>query len=183
MDTCNAVTKFEPSHLASEQLDSFVSSYDTSPIAASSDDSLPDVQKLTLIRGVPGSGKTTFANTLTATVVVEADQYFTDKDGAYQYENHRIKEAHNWCQLETKRLLKAGYNVAVANTFVKNWEMKFYKSLADDMGLAFEIIEMTGNYQNVHGVPDAIVKRMASQFETLAPSFSVVKRMAKGGLV
>nr|WP_241903784.1 AAA family ATPase [Vibrio sp. 10N.222.55.C12] len=135
------------------------------------------------MRGVPGSGKTTFANTLTATVVVEADQYFIDKDGAYQYENHRIKEAHNWCQLETKRLLKAGHNVAVANTFVKNWEMKFYKSLADDMELAFEVIGMTGNYQNVHGVPDAIVKRMASQFETLAPSFSVAKRIAKGGLV
>ena len=175
MDTCNAVTKFEPSHLASEQLDSLVSSYDTPPIVASRDDSSPDVQKLTLIRGIPGSGKTTFANTLTASVVVEADQYFIDKDGAYQYENHRIKEAHNWCQLETKRLLKAGHNVAVANTFVKNWEMKFYKSLADDMELAFEVVEMKGSYQNVHGVPDAIVKRMASQFESLEVSLSSVR--------
>lgn len=49
--------------------------------------------------------------------------------------------------------------------------MKFYKSLADDMRLKFEVIEMRGNYQNVHGVPDEVVARMASQFEVLGSSF------------
>jgi predicted kinase len=131
-------------------------------------------QKLTLVRGIPGSGKSTYAKSLNSKLV-ETDQFFIDKDGTYQYENTLIKDAHNWCKLETKRLLKAGFNVVVANTFVKNWEMKFYKSLADDMGLDLEVIEMTGNYPNVHGVPDAIVARMASQFETLVPSYSTTK--------
>lgn len=131
-------------------------------------------QKLTLVRGIPGSGKSTYAKSLNfklALTLVEADQFFIDQDGTYQYDNTLIKDAHNWCKLETKRLLKAGFDVVVANTFVKNWEMKFYKSLADDMRLKFEVIEMRGNYQNVHGVPDEVVARMASQFEVLGSSF------------
>lgn len=132
-------------------------------------------QKLTLVRGIPGSGKSTHAKTLDAKLV-EADQFFIDKDGLYQYDNDQIKDAHNWCKLESKRLLKAGFNVVVANTFVKNWEMKFYQNLANDMGLAFEVIEMKGSYQNVHGVPNSVVARMASQFETLDSSFVTIKR-------
>lgn len=127
-------------------------------------------QKLTLVRGIPGSGKSTYAKSLNSKLV-EADQFFIDQDGTYQYDNTLIKDAHNWCKLETKRLFKAGFDVVVANTFVKNWEMKFYKSLADDMRLKFEVIEMRGNYQNVHGVPDEVVARMASQFEVLGSSF------------
>ena len=57
MDICNAVTKFEPSHLASEQLDSFVSSYDTSPLVASRDDFSLNTSKRTLVRGIPGFGR------------------------------------------------------------------------------------------------------------------------------
>ncbi|WP_282175499.1 ATP-binding protein [Vibrio nereis] len=127
-------------------------------------------QKLTLVRGIPGSGKSTYAKSLNSKLI-EADQFFIDQDGTYQYDNTLIKDAHSWCKLEAKRLLNAGFNVVVANTFVKNWEMKFYKSLADDMGLKFEVIEMRGNYQNVHDVPDEIVARMASQFEVLDSSF------------
>ncbi|MEZ9036427.1 AAA family ATPase [Vibrio cyclitrophicus] len=136
-------------------------------------------QKLTLIRGIPGSGKTTHAKSLDAKLV-EADQFFIDKDGRYQYDNAQIKDAHNWCKLETKRLLSAGYSVVVANTFIKNWEMKFYKSLAGDMGLLFQVLEMDGNYQNLHGVPDLVVTRMASQFERLDPHFTPV--LAQGGV-
>nr|WP_250155624.1 AAA family ATPase [Vibrio sp. Y42_MX_L11] len=132
-------------------------------------------QKLTLVRGIPGSGKSTHAKTLDAKLV-EADQFFIDKDGLYQYDNAQIKNAHNWCKLETTRLLKAGFNVVVANTFVKNWEMKFYQNLANDMELAFEVIEVKGSYQNVHGVPDSVVERMASQFETLHSSFVTTTR-------
>lgn len=174
METLSFTEKRQTSDLSNEPLDSLVSSHDVHPLVASSDDSSLSSPKLILVRGIPGSGKSTYANSLPTTVVVEADQYFINKDGAYRFDRAEIKEAHQWCQLETKRLLKAGHNVAVANTFVKNWEMKFYKSLADEMKLAFEVIEMKGNYQNVHGVPDAIVKRMASQFENLEVSFSSV---------
>ncbi|MCV5737299.1 ATP-binding protein, partial [Escherichia coli] len=79
-------------------------------------------QTLTLVRGLPGSGKSTYAKTLDA-VLVEADQFFINKNDTYQYDPALIKNAHAWCQLETKRLLRAEFDVVVANTFVKNWEM------------------------------------------------------------
>ncbi|MDW3640247.1 AAA family ATPase [Vibrio sp. 1291-1] len=174
METLSFTEKRQTSDLTNEQLDSLASVHDAHSLVTSCYDSSLSSSKLTLVRGIPGSGKSTYANSLPTTVVVEADHYFINKDGAYRFDRTAIKDAHQWCQLETKRLLKAGYNVAVANTFVKNWEMKFYKSLADDMGLAFEVIEMKGNYQNVHGVSDAIVARMASQFEKLEDSLSPV---------
>ncbi|EKF9234277.1 ATP-binding protein [Vibrio cholerae] len=126
-------------------------------------------QKLTLVRGLPGSGKSTYAKTLYA-ILVEADQFFIDKNDNYQYDSALIKTAHAWCQLETKRLLRAGFDVVVANTFVKNWEMSFYKSLADEVNVSFEVIEINGKYQNIHGVPDAVITRMRKQFEKLNPA-------------
>ncbi len=126
-------------------------------------------QKLTLVRGLPGSGKSTYAKTLDA-ILVEADQFFIDKNDNYQYDPALIKTAHAWCQLETKRLLRAGFDVVVANTFVKNWEMSFYKSLADEVNVSFEVIEINGKYQNIHGVPDAVIARMHKQFEKLDPA-------------
>ncbi|HCG6132057.1 MULTISPECIES: ATP-binding protein [Vibrio] len=126
-------------------------------------------QKLTLVRGLPGSGKSTYAKTLDA-ILVEADQFFIDKNDNYQYDPALIKTAHAWCQLETKRLLRAGFDVVVANTFVKNWEMSFYKSLADEVNVSFEVIEINGKYQNIHGVPDAVIARMRKQFEKLDPA-------------
>ncbi|HCG5126687.1 TPA: ATP-binding protein [Vibrio parahaemolyticus] len=126
-------------------------------------------QTLTLVRGLPGSGKSTYAKTLDA-ILVEADQFFIDKNDNYQYDPALIKNVHAWCQLETKRLLRAGFDVVVANTFVKNWEMSFYKSLADEMNVSFKVIEINGKYQNIHGVPDAVITRMSKQFEKLNPA-------------
>ncbi|ENK2107848.1 ATP-binding protein [Vibrio alginolyticus] len=126
-------------------------------------------QTLTLVRGLPGSGKSTYAKTLDA-ILVEADQFFIDKNDNYQYGPALIKTAHAWCQLETKRLLRAGFDVVVANTFVKNWEMSFYKSLADEVNISFEVIEINGKYQNIHGVPNAVIARMRKQFEKLDPA-------------
>lgn len=123
-------------------------------------------QTLKLIRGIPGSGKSTLAKNLDG-ILLEADMYFVNKDGEYKHDKRFIKEAHSWCQIEMKRLLLAGYDVVVANTFIKAWEITNYLNIAQSLGLDLEIelIEATGNYKNVHGVPDEIVKRMKSQYE------------------
>ncbi len=85
-------------------------------------------ETLTLVRGLPGTGKSTYAKTLDA-ILVEADQFFIDKNDNYQYDPALIKNAHAWCQLETKRLLRAGFDVVVANTFVKTGKCHFINHL------------------------------------------------------
>ncbi|OBS91866.1 AAA family ATPase [Vibrio cyclitrophicus] len=123
-------------------------------------------QKLTYIRGVSGSGKTTKAHEQEG-VLVEADMFFTSSEGEYKFDSRYIKDAHAWCQLEMKRLLLAGYDVVVANTFIKKWELMNYLKVAQSSGLDLEIevLEAKGNYQNVHEVPGEVVERMRKQYE------------------
>ena len=126
-------------------------------------------QKITLIRGIPGSGKTTLALEMDA-ALVEADQFFVHKDGKYHHDRRFIKDAHGWCQLEMKRLLLAGDDVVIANTFIKKWEIVGYLKAVQSLGLDLdiEVLEAKGEYANVHGVPEDIVCRMKRQFEPFA---------------
>ncbi|CAK2447959.1 ATPase AAA [Vibrio crassostreae] len=123
-------------------------------------------QKITLIRGIPGSGKTTMALEMDA-ALVEADQFFVNKDGEYHHDRRFIKDAHEWCQMEMKRLLLAGNDVVVANTFIKKWEIVGYLKAVQSLGLDLdiEVLEARGEYANVHGVPEDIVCRMKRQYE------------------
>lgn len=123
-------------------------------------------QKITLIRGIPGSGKTTIAHEMDA-ALVEADQFFVNKDGEYHHDRRFIKDAHEWCQMEMKRLLLAGNDVVVANTFIKKWEIVGYLKAVQSLGLDLdiEVLEARGEYANVHGVPEDIVCRMKHQYE------------------
>lgn len=57
--------------------------------------------KLVLIRGLPGSGKSTIARAMAAYEHYEADMYF-EKGGEYCYDASKIKDAHEWCQRETR---------------------------------------------------------------------------------
>ena len=56
------------------------------------------MKTLTLIRGVSGSGKSTFAKTLNG-IHLETDMYFIDPvTGEYNWDGEKIKQAHEWCQ-------------------------------------------------------------------------------------
>jgi hypothetical protein len=90
----------------------------------------------------------------------EADMYFM-KDGQYQFDYTKIKDAHAWCQNQTKEALARGEEVVVSNTFVKEWEMQPYL----DMCPAVRIITLEGNYGNIHGVPEEVIERMRSSWE------------------
>jgi len=118
--------------------------------------------KLILIRGVSGSGKSTMAQQMVGYVHLEADMFFM-KGGKYCYEPSQIKDAHSWCQQETLRNLNAGNNVVVSNTFTCIWEMKPYLS----MGYPVQIIEAKGNWRNVHNIPEHVIDRMKNRWQKL----------------
>mgnify|MGYP000391811624 CR=1 FL=1 len=91
---------------------------------------------LTLVRGLPGSGKSTFANTITNEFsVCEADKFFYDKEGNYNFDATKLTNAHQWCREQVEIRMKdnqANYqfypHIVVSNTFTQEWEM------ADDLG-------------------------------------------------
>jgi len=62
---------------------------------------------LTLVRGLPGSGKSTFANFIwNDYAICEADKFFTDKEGNYNFDASKLKEAHKWCKEQVEIRMK-----------------------------------------------------------------------------
>jgi predicted kinase len=125
---------------------------------------------LTLVRGLPGSGKSTFAKTLVKKDYChkEADMFFIDRDGNYKFEPSKIKDAHKWCQEEVDFLMKYEHSpVVVSNTFTQEWEMEAYYKLAEQYGYkVFSIIvENRHGGVNQHGVPADKLEQMKNRFE------------------
>lgn len=120
---------------------------------------------LVLIRGLPGSGKSTIAKSLCGFVHLEADMYFVDAVGNYQYEKARIKEAHEWCQRETQKHLARGDDVVVSNTFTRRFEIEPYIKIASGLGITPNVLIATGKFENVHGVPADVIESMRNRWE------------------
>ncbi len=124
--------------------------------------------ELHIIRGVPGSGKSTLAKTL-GFPVVEADQFFTDEDGNYNYDPAKIPQAHDWCQERVEAHLARGQSVSVANVFTKIAHVEHYIGIGMRHKAAIHIHECNGNFKNIHGCPDEVVDAMREQWEDVPP--------------
>jgi predicted kinase len=128
-------------------------------------------KKLYIVRGLPGSGKTTFAESLGGSHF-EADQYFM-VNGEYQFDFAKIKDAHNWCQNQVSNAMLLNYTaninktIVVSNTFTQEWEMQPYIDMAKEWGYTVFtiIVENRHGGKNVHGVPDDKLEIMKNRFE------------------
>ncbi len=132
---------------------------------------------LIIIRGVSGSGKSTFADWLVNNLVIsenrdgkvgdylirfEADQWFVDNDEPW---NPRyLQTAHEWCQAEVKKSLQDGYITVVSNTTTTKKELDPYIKIANDLGVQYFVLITDGDYQNVHDVDDDKLQKQAQRF-------------------
>ena len=125
------------------------------------------MKKLFLIRGLPGSGKSTFAK-LIGGIVLEADQYFIDpKTQEYKFDVSKIKDAHADCQTKCAEWMRIGHQIVVSNTFTQEWEMKAYYDMAKehDYQVFSIIVENRHEGKNIHGVPNDKLEIMKNRFE------------------
>ena len=125
--------------------------------------------KLVIIRGLPGSGKSTMAKGMVANDPNlhhhEADMYHTDENGVYNWKRENVKVSHQWCQSQVEQSLAAGFDTIVSNTSTTKKEMQPYFDICQRLGCKYEIILCTGEYQNVHDVPPETLRRMKERFE------------------
>lgn len=126
--------------------------------------------EIILIRGLPGSGKSTKAQSIKDYKHLEADQFMV-VNGKYQYDPSKVGLAHDMCVASAKNLLEQGFNVVVSNTFIKTWEMKRYV----DLGFPFRIIEMKGKFNNIHGVPQDKIDLMANGWQEIPEAWILNK--------
>lgn len=127
---------------------------------------------LFLVRGLPGSSKSTTAARM-GVAVVSADDFFVGEDGVYRFNPKDLGAAHSMCQMSAKKALIDGESVAVANTFTQRWEMEPYLRMAAKFGARVVVTDcfdagMTDEelaQTNVHGVPVDTIAAMRSRWE------------------
>ena len=121
---------------------------------------------LYILRGVPGCGKTTVANTLTLSETVgkicEADRFFIE-DGVYKFDVNRLSAAHEWCRNQCRAAMESQVPVIViSNTNITPKEFSPYESMAEvyRYRVFHVIVENHHGGKDVHGVPENTLIRM-----------------------
>jgi len=134
------------------------------------------MKQLILVRGIPGSGKSTLArnlcdlvdNTMSNTVLsrhYEADMYFEDEQGNYNFDAFKLALAHGWCLRKTREALEENRTVIVSNTFTTIKELKPYFNLAKDFGIVPIVYLAQNQFPNVHNVPAEKLEQMRNRFQ------------------
>jgi predicted kinase len=131
------------------------------------------MQRLFLIRGLPGTGKSTLGRQLAPGANHAADDYFV-VGNEYRFDPTKLAAAHAFCQAQTRTSLKAGRAaVAVANTFTCRWELEPYFALARELQVKPIVIDLydadlTDDVlarRNEHGVPMDTITAMRVRYE------------------
>ena len=128
---------------------------------------------LILVRGVSGSGKTTFTSHLNGYKLSTDDHFYVD--GVYTFDPDKLPEYHEKTLNQVELLMKNwedfyhdtnNSNIIVHNTFTEDWEMKPYLHLADKYGFkSFTIIvENRHDSKSIHNVPDKVIKAQKERF-------------------
>ena len=138
-------------------------------------DSVNETQgELILLRGLPGSGKSTLAKIILQLrstdepEILSADDFFEDKEGDYNFDPTKLKEAHNYCQFRcSERMRQQKAKIVVANTFTQEWEMDEYFKMAERYNYRVHtvVVENRHGNENIHGVPEDKLQQMKNRFQ------------------
>lgn len=123
---------------------------------------------LIIVRGLPGSGKSTYASDLAERNEFnhyEADMFFEDENGNYNFQANKIRFAHQWCQGKVFSSLSSGKDTVVSNTFCQMWEMKPYMDFCKINGHTFSFVTCESEYGSIHDVPEETYEKMKQRWQ------------------
>ena len=143
------------------------------------------MKQVFILRGLPGSGKSYYAQTLADELVTgdqsqylicSTDDYFYDEQGEYKFDKFKLSQFHN---LNLARFINALSQsvplVIVDNTNIKKWEFIAYSQAAIALGyqvkevIVGEVKDKSMQHlyakRNSHKVPLKMISKMAYMFE------------------
>ena len=148
------------------------------------------MKKVFLIRGLPGSGKSTKAKELVELYKpqckevdpahLETDRFFARKTswnetGEYKFVPEKLGIAHHWNLNRFKDLIDLAFEVViVSNTFTIKSELKPYVEYAHSRNYEIELLESSTPWawdveecfkKNIHGVPKESIQKMLNRFQ------------------
>jgi tRNA uridine 5-carbamoylmethylation protein Kti12 len=123
---------------------------------------------LIIVRGIPGSGKSTFAKEIVKmfpdnSIHWESDMFYMH-NGVYCWKPTIAHLGHRWCENKVKQSFNDKDIVIVSNTFTTSSEMKPYVDFAHENGITVQYVRMANEFENEHGVPESTLEKMKARF-------------------
>ena len=128
---------------------------------------------LYILRGLPGSGKSTMALKIGG-LVFSTDDFFI-KDGKYKCDPSLYPEAHGWNIKRTKEALEnKNSKVIVDNTNTCAWEIRPYVEYGIKNNYTIVLVEPDSPYSwdskklaevNTHRIPEHKIQEMCNKYE------------------
>jgi NEDD4-binding protein 2 len=135
-------------------------------------------KKIILIRGLPGSGKSTKAKELAGENpnIFSTDDFFVNSDtGKYEFDPKLLGRNHSLNVKRTEKAMQEGVTpIIVDNTHTRFFEMKKTVELAQKYGYEVEFHEPDTDWawnveelakKNTHGVPLEAIQRMKDRWD------------------
>lgn len=134
---------------------------------------------LYLVRGLPGSGKSTYARAL-GCLVVEADLW-NQRGGRYDYDHSRMDAAHAWCLARAREAVDSGFDIAVANIFAQCKFMAPYVEYARAKRCPVWIVECRGTNRTHLSMPWKAIQQLRKAWEPVPWEWAKEMRVVAAG--
>ena len=132
------------------------------------------MESLFLLRGLPGSGKSTIAAELSENgvyPVFSVDDYFTNNlINSYNFKFNENYLAYKQCEDNTKKSMVANCaKIFIHNTFTLEWELEPYFKLASEFNYKVFVVTVENRHgnKNIHKIDDEQLQKMASKYKVV----------------